>query len=264
MAFCKSSDYMVYSSLLLFSEGVVIWGSNIVPIWILGCHGKFTFWFNAIVNNNMELCANSQDEGQTNVPNTLNLGQDAFFPVKSHNSWDPSCTASIHTFNYIFMLYVVWTSWLMDKPHRKILWPGWRWFLWRGRFQTPVKPAEYFQVLPNIWVQTLTHDMDEWCRVGENPPKASSSSKTWAAILAWLIPSWIYQLGLAHGCWSCPQSNAALEGSLSPKLREDLWCLKKKLAIIKDTSQGIHLFALLVPEVSLFQHTYFLNFLVNI
>lgn len=39
---------------------------------------------------------------------------------------------------------------------------------------------------------------------------------------------------------------------------------KKQLAIIKDTSQGIHLFALLVPEVSLFQQAHFLCFFVNI
>lgn len=163
------------------------------------------------------------------LSNTLNLGQDASLLSSLTMPETSSCTGSMCTFHYIFMLLVVLNflahGQFLHKWHRKILWPCGRWVLRRGGFQTPSQTAEYFQVLPNIWVcsqLSLTHDIDEWCRVEESPPKAISSSKTWAAINTASLTHlfMIYQSGQAHGCRSCPQSNEHWRGLCLPNWEE--------------------------------------------
>lgn len=167
--------------------------------------------------------------------NTLNLRQDSLFLSSLTMPETSSCAASMCTLNYIFMLLVVLNflahGQFLDKRHRKILWPCWRWVLRRGEFQTLFKTAEYFQVLPNIWAcsqLSMTHDIDEWCRVEESPPKAIISNRTWAAINTASLTHLFMNLSVwtSTWCWSCSQSNVALERSLSPKLRGGLWCLK--------------------------------------
>lgn len=131
--------------------------------------------------------------------------------------------------------WLFWTSWLMGSFQINCT----------GRFSGLFEAEFYEQAgsrhhpkqlntfryhLMSEYIVSSPWHMIQMSAVGQKKTLQTPSAPVKPELLspqpAWFISLWIYQSGQAHGFWSCPQSNVALEGSLSSKLRGDLWCLK--------------------------------------